>query len=99
MRILRNRLGVAALKRPTPNSELAFKVAAQRAGWTVFKKGWPDFMCIKDGQIMVVEVKHGSDKLSLEQKAMLRVLSNHGIRCFEWRESTGFRRLFKQQKV
>jgi hypothetical protein len=43
-------------------------------GFTVLRGGWPDFLAIKDGQVIGVEVKAGSDKLSKAQEAMHKAL-------------------------
>ena len=54
-------------------------------GWEVTKRGWPDFICFRDGEIMCVEVKPARlHPLKTEQLRMLQLLSAAGIRCFKW---------------
>ena len=54
---------------------------ALHEGWSVSKRGWPDFLCIsKSGEIFAVEVKPGIRVPSLDQ-----------VRCFEWLTSLGVR--------
>jgi len=64
-----------------------FADLARRNGWEVTKRGWPDFLCFKDGEFIAVEVKPrtvrgGHKKLKPEQVLVMRILSDHGIRCF-----------------
>ena len=47
----------------------------ENKGWTVLQNGWPDFLCIKNKQILAVEVKNHGDKLSPRQVRLLSALS------------------------
>ena len=38
-------------------AEKRFAQAAREHGWAVSKRGWPDFLCFKDGELIAVEVK------------------------------------------
>jgi hypothetical protein len=52
-------------------------------GWTVLTRGWPDFLCVKTGirgvQVMAVEVKSATDKLSDAQKQVHELLQILGV--------------------
>ena len=56
-------------------------------GFTVTKRGWPDFFCFneKTGEIAVVEVKRNKHhKLKDSQSAVMKALSKHGIPCYKF---------------
>lgn len=60
-------------------------------GWTVTKRGWPDFFCVKDGAICAVEVKpRKTSNLRKHQIAVMGELSARGIRCYLWSPEGGF---------
>lgn len=50
-------------------------------GWTVTKRGWPDFFCFKeDGQILLVEVKPRKyHQLKRTQRLVFNALECRGI--------------------
>ena len=58
---------------PVVQSEL------ERRGWTVFHRGFPDFICFKDGAIKFVEVKRGRDKLKPTQRKVIEGLKRAGF--------------------
>lgn len=49
---------------------------ANKEGWTVLDKGWPDFLLFKEetGECICLEVKSPTDELSREQKKMHWIL-------------------------
>lgn len=64
------------------------------AGWAVTKRGWPDFICFKDGKMIVVEVKaFPTVGLDWEQKRVLCALASFGIPCYLWSPRAGFQRV------
>jgi len=64
------------------------------AGWEVTKRGWPDFFCIRDGQVCVVECKpYENSALKATQRIVMRALAAHGIPCFRYDPSSGMNRL------
>jgi len=68
------------------NSEKDVRDALNRAGYTVLRNGWPDFLvCGPDG-IFAVEVKTGKDKLSREQEAIHKALEQAGVRTVTVRD-------------
>ena len=70
-------------------AEEAFCRLAERNGWRVSKRGWPDFLCWgPNGEIIAVEVKPRRVQsgrmvmLKREQAEALDFLTSKGIRCF-----------------
>ena len=60
-------------------------------GWTPTKKGWPDFFCVKDDKICIIEVKPtSSQKLKKSQRLVMRLLSKYGVPCYKWTPDGGF---------
>lgn len=53
-----------------------------RAGFAVFRKGWPDFIAIKNGNVVAVEVRQGKDRLSGAQMGVLNILKTLGAQTF-----------------
>lgn len=51
-------------------------------GWTVLRNGWPDFLCIKDSEVIGVEVKPWRPLLSIQQHATHKALSVCGLKTF-----------------
>lgn len=72
------------------DTEEAFAALARSEGWAVTKRGWPDFICRRDGELMVVEVKGRNDGLSYEQWQMIRDLRAAGIPTFVWNPDEGY---------
>lgn len=89
--------GEAALSqcRPLRNAaEEAFRLEAVAAGWTVCKRGWPDFICEKDGTLAVVEIKpHRRRILKREQRRVMAWLAAYGVPCYRWSPDGGFERI------
>ena len=56
-------------------------------------------MIYKDNKIAFVEVKGGNDKLRDNQKAMLKMLTNNGLKCYIWNPKTGFKQLKPQLRT
>lgn len=78
-------------KAPKNKAEAACFEYLSSNGWTVTKRGWPDFFCVKDGAICAVEVKpKKTSKLKQNQIAIMGELSAKGIRCFMWSPDGGF---------
>jgi hypothetical protein len=69
--------------------EDAFAQWAIEQGWTVTKKGWPDFMCRRGDEIMAVEVKGGKDFVRPEQFDTIRDLRAVGFPTFVWSPEKG----------
>jgi hypothetical protein len=73
--------------------EQRFAALAAEAGWTISKRGWPDFFMWKDGKLACVEVKGDLEGLRANQKAVLEALAAYGVPCFTWRPLEGFKRI------
>ena len=72
-------------RRPKNKTEGAAYDYLVSNGWSVTKRGWPDFFCIKDGQMAVVEVKpRRSNKLKWNQAVVMRMLIGHGVKCYRF---------------
>lgn len=74
---------------PNP-AERAFRELAESEGWDVTKRGWPDFICRRNGELMAVEVKDGSDGLSHQQYETISDLRRAGIPTFVWTPGEGY---------
>ena len=73
------------------DAERAFQLAADAAGWTVRKKGYPDFFCMRDGKIALVEVKPTARcRPSKHQRVVMKALSKLGVPCYLWTPESGF---------
>lgn len=60
-------------------------------GWEVSKRGWPDFICFKGDQVMIVEVKpKGEHGLKMAQSRVMKVLAAAGLDVRRWSVDTGF---------
>ena len=60
-------------------------------GWKVTKRGWPDFFCVKNGEVCAVEVKPSKHcPLKKNQLVIMGLLSANGIKCFLWSPDGGF---------
>lgn len=75
-------------------SEEAFRQEATSKGWVACKKGWPDFICEKEGKIIVVEIKtHRRRVLKREQLRVLQLLAQYGVPCYRWSPADGFQQI------
>lgn len=72
-------------------AERAFAAWARSEGWTVTKRGWPDFMCRRNGQVMAVEVKTGQDVVSADQSETIADLRAAGLPVWIWSPEHGLR--------
>ena len=60
----------------------AFKAWAE--GWETHHTGWPDYLCVHDGQIVAVEVKSGGADMSAEQREVAAILASIGVKVYVW---------------
>jgi hypothetical protein len=72
--------------------EALFAEWAESQGWTVTKRGWPDFICRRNGEVMAVEVKGGADDISPEQGDTLDNLSAAGVPTYVYHHGLGLKR-------
>ena len=71
-----------ARKRQGRQAEDAVQIWAQDT--EIHHKGWPDFLCVKDGLVFAVEVKSGNASLTPEQRKVVAILAGLGIKTFIW---------------
>lgn len=55
--------------------EQEVKDKLEEQGWTVYTKGWPDFLCIRGKEVKAIEVKSGNDVFRGDQVQVLNTLS------------------------
>jgi hypothetical protein len=66
-------------------------------GWEVTKRGWPDFICYRGNELILVEVKPKQDRrLSKKQQRLMTALVNLGIKCFKWTPDGGLEPVKKE---
>lgn len=66
-------------------AESFFKIKADKNGWKYTKKGWPDFIAERNGEIIFVEVKKDKKhKLKKEQEFVAMVLTRLGGKVYKW---------------
>jgi len=86
------------LQGPNRNKrEDQFANEAVSRGWTVIKRGWPDFLCWKGDEMVFVEVKPEGDPLSAYQNVVMDKLAGLGLRWYRWSPRTGFTQIKGQQ--
>lgn len=66
------RLAMASLKRSRRSDRL----------WP--DKGWPDLVMLRNGKLIVAELKVGYGKPSDEQNEWIAALQSYGIPCYVW---------------
>lgn len=89
MRETRYSDGVAHRK-PRNQAEGMLYDKMTKEGWTVTKRGWPDFFCIKGDEICAVEVKpRASTPLKPNQRFIMEKLKQYGIKCYRWDPEAG----------
>jgi len=71
-------------------AETEFVNMAVKNGWEVTKRGWPDFVCYKGRQLVLVEVKKAkTSHLKRQQYRLMQALSKRGIECYKWTPDIG----------
>lgn len=79
------------VKKPKNDAEGQLFDYLTSKGWSLTKAGWPDFFCVKNGEICLVEVKpRKTHSLKRNQLVIMGALSQAGIRCFLWSPDGGF---------
>ncbi len=77
--------------KPLETAEMQLRDKLEREGWKVVHKGWPDFTCVRNGEIMFVEVKgYRGEMLRKEQHYILTNLAKLGLPCYKWTPDGGF---------
>lgn len=85
---------MAKTKAPKNEAENACFMELSALGWTATKRGWPDFFCVRNGEIMAVEVKpRKGHPLKANQAVIMGLLSDHGIPCYLWTPDGGLEQM------
>ncbi len=80
------------MNRPKSNPERHCYDWLKTEGWSVTRRGWPDFIAVKDGQVMFIEVKpHAVSKLKTSQIEIMEVLVKAGLECYRYSPDIGLR--------
>lgn len=75
-------------------TERKFRELAAAAGYSVTKRGWPDFILEKEGRIIFVEVKKNPRTgLKRDQARIAKILVAAGLEVFLWNPETGFQKV------
>lgn len=78
-------------RRPKNKCEGQFYDLMVGRGWEVTKRGWPDFLCFKEGELVCIEVKRKRGyKLKSWQRCVMLELVKHGVRAYRWSPDGGF---------
>lgn len=77
---------------PKNAAERAFYELVKDEGWSVTKRGWPDFFVeTENGGIICVEVKpYANVALKPSQLRILKALAAYGVPCYLWSPDVGF---------
>lgn len=67
--------------RTSNQSELQILGFLESEGYSVYKRGWPDFIAVKGDEVRFIEVKppQGYPHLKPDQKKVASILSKFGI--------------------
>lgn len=66
-------------------AEEQFAQEAMALGWQVTKHGYPDFICYRGHQIMLVKVfKNGNFHLKKAHVKFMNTLKKFGVPCYKW---------------
>jgi len=76
--------------------EAKTKKAFEDLGFTVLKKGWPDFLCVKNNKAFAIEVKSENHDLSPDQKMMHKCLILLGVPVFVSKNSSQMNRVGRE---
>lgn len=80
--------------KPLRTAETQLREKLESEGWKVTHRGWPDFACVRDGEMMFVEVKtYRGEMLKKEQHYILTNLAKLGLNCYKWTPNGGFERV------
>lgn len=86
------RSGIPSRLRIASATEAEFCRAALKAGWTVQKRGWPDFLLTRNGDLCAVEVKRNGQGPKRDQEIVMAALESKSIKCYIWTPRDGFQR-------
>lgn len=58
-------------------------------GYTVLKRGWPDFLVLAGDELLLIEVKGPGDEVRPSQRVVLEALARKGLNVYIYWESVG----------
>jgi len=65
--------------------EKEFSEKARALGWKVTKQGYPDFICYRENEIILVEVKRTMHRrLRKGQHRFMNAMKRFGVKCYRW---------------
>ena len=65
-------------------AEFSFFNMCRKRGFRAYRHGWPDFLLERPDGIIGVEVKNGSDPISLSQQTTFAALERFGLPVYVW---------------
>lgn len=80
-------------RRPKNQVEGECYDALTAEGYTLTKRGCPDFFVFKGDDFSLVECKKQGVPLKAEQVAVMRAFITRGIKCCVWRKGAGLEKL------
>ncbi len=66
-------------------SELTVFGKLEQMGFTVLRRGWPDCVAVRDGEVRFIEVKGPHDSMRPEQIEMSKAFELVGLKYEVWR--------------
>lgn len=85
-------------RRPANDAEGQLFDELTADGWEVMKRGWPDFVAVRNGKVLIIEVKPGKhDRPKVDQEFVMQLLADHGLNVALWNPKSGFRRYMPTQ--
>jgi len=79
-----------ATKPRNNRAEIKAWEALDMDGWEIARRGWPDYLCWKDGKVIAVEVKpRRHHALRRDQRKIMFYLQEAGVPCYRWSPDTG----------
>lgn len=83
--------------RPSNKTEAILYDKLIADGWAVTKSGYPDFFCVKDEKVVLIEVKPKSTHgLKTNQQRILELLSTYSVPCYKWTPDGKFEKITKE---
>lgn len=79
------------IRKNAPEAQFQEIITAQ--GFTVLKRGWPDFFCWKGDELVLVEVKPDGGEPTPYQRIILEKLATAGLPCYVWTPIRGMERV------